>query len=79
MAYTTALDSLHEEIEIMKKIDIPGIIKLYEILDDPLCDKLYLVMPAADCGECLEWNKDRNRFSPNAKVLARRSISKAER
>jgi serine/threonine protein kinase len=63
----------------MKKIDIPNIIKLYEILDDPNYEKLYLVMPAADCGECLEWNNEKHCFSTNAKVLARRSITKVER
>jgi hypothetical protein len=37
----------------MKRIDCPNVIKLYEIIDDPNSDKLYLVMPVADYGECL--------------------------
>ena len=46
---------------------------MYEILDDPSSDKLYLVMPVADCGECLEWDEERNQFAPNKKVLNRMS------
>ena len=54
--FTTALDDVYKEIEIMKKLDHPNIIKLYEIIDDPCSDKLYLVMPVADYGESIEWD-----------------------
>ena len=54
--FTTALDDVYKEIEIMKKLDHPNIIKLYEIIDDPNSEKLYLVMPVADYGESIEWD-----------------------
>jgi hypothetical protein len=35
MTYTTALDEIYQEIEIMKVIDHPHILKLNEVIDDP--------------------------------------------
>ena len=52
--FTTALDDVYKEIEIMKKLNHPNIIKLYEIIDDPNSEKLYLIMPVADYGESIE-------------------------
>jgi serine/threonine protein kinase len=60
ICFTTALDEVYQEIEIMKQLDSQNIIRLYEILNDPLSDKLYLVMPVADCGESLEWDEENN-------------------
>jgi serine/threonine protein kinase len=57
----------------MKQLDSQNIIRLYEILNDPSSDKLYLVMPVADCGESLEWDEENNHFAPNKKVLHRMS------
>ena len=54
--FTTALDDVYKEIEIMKKLNHPNIIKLYEIIDDPNSEKLYLIMPVADYGESIEWD-----------------------
>jgi [calcium/calmodulin-dependent protein kinase] kinase len=50
------LDDVYKEIEIMKKLDHPNIVKLYEIIDDPNSEKLYLIMPVADYGESIEWD-----------------------
>jgi serine/threonine protein kinase len=55
----------------MKKIDHPNIIKLYEVIDDPASDKLYLVMPVADYGECLTWSEDKCCYMPNHKLLSK--------
>jgi len=56
MTYITALDEVYTEIEIMKKLNHNNVIRLFEIIDDPLSDKLYLVMPVADYGECIEFD-----------------------
>lgn len=66
--FITALDEVYQEIDIMKKIDHPNIIKLYEIIDDPGCDKLYLIMPVADYGECIEWDSEKQTFHPNHRL-----------
>jgi len=54
--FTTALDDVYKEIEIMKQLDHAHIIKLFEIIDAPTSDKLYLIMPVADYGESIEFD-----------------------
>ena len=46
----------------MKRLDHPHIVKLYEIIDDPMSDKLYLIMPVADYGESIEWDPSFNTY-----------------
>jgi serine/threonine protein kinase len=60
--FTTALDDVFKEIEIMKRLDHQHIVKLFEIIDDPCSDKLYLVMPVADYGESIEWDPQFNPY-----------------
>ena len=47
----------------MKRLDHPHLIKLYEIIDDPCSEKLYLVMPVADYGECIEWDPSYDHYA----------------
>ena len=42
--YKTAFDNIEREVAIMKKLQHPHIVRLLEIMDDPGCSKLYLVM-----------------------------------
>ena len=42
--YRSPLHPIREEIAIMKKLDHENIVKLYEVLDDPGGDSLYMVM-----------------------------------
>ena len=68
MTFTTALDEVYQEIEIMKLLNHENIIKLYEVIDDPTCDKLYLIMPVADYGEIMHWKTEENLFEVNNKL-----------
>ena len=38
------------------RLSIEDVLWLYEIIDDPNSEKLYLVMPVADYGESIEWD-----------------------
>jgi serine/threonine protein kinase len=61
--FTTALDDVYKEIDIMKQIDHPNIVRLFEIIDSPSSEKLYLIMPVADYGESIEYDPSFNPYS----------------
>ncbi|XP_031625646.1 calcium/calmodulin-dependent protein kinase kinase 1 isoform X2 [Contarinia nasturtii] len=47
------LDRVYREIAVLKKLDHPNVVKLVEVLDDPLEDSLYLVFELLQLGEVL--------------------------
>lgn len=51
---TNPLDRVYREIAILKKLDHPNVVKLVEVLDDPVEDHLYLVFELLERGEVLE-------------------------
>ncbi|PRP87322.1 calcium/calmodulin-dependent protein kinase kinase 2 beta isoform 3 [Planoprotostelium fungivorum] len=53
-----ALQDLREEIAIMKKLNHPNIIKLYEVLEDTQSDKLYMVLELASEGQVMSLRED---------------------
>ncbi|XP_055614147.1 serine/threonine-protein kinase max-2 [Uranotaenia lowii] len=50
---TSPLDRVYREIAVLKKLDHPNVVKLVEVLDDPLEDSLYLVFELVEHGEIL--------------------------
>ncbi|KAH8288959.1 hypothetical protein KR044_003173, partial [Drosophila immigrans] len=50
---TSPLDRVYREIAVLKKLDHPNIVKLVEVLDDPLEDSLYMVFELVKKGEVL--------------------------
>ena len=70
-SFTTALDEVFREIDIMKKLTNPNIIRIYEVIDDPTSDNLYVIMPVADYGDCITWDKTQCLFHPNHKLQAK--------
>jgi len=38
------LENVRKEIAVMKKMDHPNIVKLYEVIDDPTADKIYMII-----------------------------------
>ena len=44
MSNSNEYDNVKQEMAIMKKLDHPYILKLYEIIDDPESQKLYLII-----------------------------------
>ena len=53
------------EIEIHKLLLHRNIIRLHEIIDDELEDKVYLVMEYADQGPIMQFDADSNEFVHN--------------
>lgn len=54
---------MESEIDILKKLDHPNVIKLYEIINDLENEKVYLVEEYADKGEILKWNEKTEIFA----------------
>lgn len=48
--FGTALDNIKKELAIWKKLDHPNVVSLFEIIDDPEKDKLYMVSELVDGG-----------------------------
>lgn len=48
------LDDVKREIAIMKKLSHPHVLRLYEVMDDPNVNKLYLVLEYMKCGDLMQ-------------------------
>eukprot|EP01062_Namystynia_karyoxenos_P062908 TRINITY_DN55762_c0_g1_i1.p1 TRINITY_DN55762_c0_g1~~TRINITY_DN55762_c0_g1_i1.p1 ORF type:complete len:1039 (+),score=290.03 TRINITY_DN55762_c0_g1_i1:109-3225(+) len=46
----SALDDALREVAIMKRLKHPNVIGLHEVIDDPECDKMYVIMDLAENG-----------------------------
>ncbi|GLV38399.1 uncharacterized protein CBL_13050 [Carabus blaptoides fortunei] len=51
---TSPLQRVYREIAVLKKLDHPNVVKLVEVLDDPVEDHLYLVFELLERGQVLE-------------------------
>ena len=59
----------------MRRVNHRNVIRLYEIIDDPSKDKLYLVMPLAEYGESMSFDSQIVCFRPNRKLQLKDSES----
>ncbi|CAD8088420.1 unnamed protein product [Paramecium primaurelia] len=57
-----ALQDVRKEIAIMKKIRHHNLIQLYEVIDNPTSDKLFMVLEFAEGGQLIEWDDDEGKF-----------------
>lgn len=48
------IQKVYREIAVLKKLDHPNVVKLVEVLDDPVEDHLYLVFELLERGQILE-------------------------
>lgn len=53
------LQRVYREIAVLKKLDHPNVVKLVEVLDDPVEDHLYLVFELLEGGEVLQVPTDK--------------------
>lgn len=51
------LDDIKREIAIMKKLNHPNVLRLYEVMDDPNMNKLFLVLEYMKHGDLLSFQK----------------------
>ena len=55
-----AYDFVESEMAILKKLDHPNVLRTYEIMDDPQCDKLYIVTEFITQGSLADKLEKRN-------------------
>mmetsp|Transcript_6824 Transcript_6824/g.11336 ORF Transcript_6824/g.11336 Transcript_6824/m.11336 type:complete len:1305 (+) Transcript_6824:255-4169(+) len=55
----TYFEDIKREIAIMKKLEHPNVLRLFEVLDDPNVNKLYLVLEYMKNGDLLHFIKER--------------------
>ena len=65
---TNLLKDALKEIAILKKLNHPNIIKLYEILHNYQKEKIYLIMEYAEYGDIVEYNERDEIFSINKHI-----------
>jgi serine/threonine protein kinase len=58
MKIRTAFEQVEKEIALMKKMHHPNIVSLFEVIDSPESDILYLVMEYMPLGEILTYQND---------------------
>lgn len=54
----TALQLVEREIAVMKKLSHPNLVNLYEVIDSPQSDMLYMVLDYMTLGEILTYQND---------------------
>lgn len=69
MTISTALDDVRREIALMKKLSHSRIVKLFEVVDDPESDRLFLVMELVKDGEVMSWDTEEKRFRANPRLI----------
>jgi [calcium/calmodulin-dependent protein kinase] kinase len=71
----TYFEDIKREIAIMKKLLHPNILRLFEVLDDPKVNKMYLVLEYMKRGDLVNVLKKRGGVDPNAVVTAETQFS----
>ncbi|KAL3671533.1 hypothetical protein V7S43_003453 [Phytophthora oleae] len=62
MRAVTALDRVHDEIEIMRSLYHRNIVLLFEVIEADDSDKLYMVLEYMACGPCMVYRPDTKDF-----------------
>lgn len=60
--YRDAFENVLMEIAIMKKLNHPNIVKLFEVIDSSDSAKLYIIMEFVERGQIIEWDEDNSVF-----------------
>uniref|UniRef100_A0A7S3G2V1 non-specific serine/threonine protein kinase n=1 Tax=Palpitomonas bilix TaxID=652834 RepID=A0A7S3G2V1_9EUKA len=73
--FSNALQNIMKEIAIMKKIEHPNCLQLFEVIDSPNEDKMYLVLEYCDGGAVMSGAKEQDPLSEaQARDILRQSI-----
>jgi [calcium/calmodulin-dependent protein kinase] kinase len=68
MKVHTALEQVEREIALMKKMHHPNLVSLYEVIDSPESDILYMVIEFMPLGEIMTYQDDGTFRRSNSNV-----------
>ena len=71
----TYFEDIKREIAIMKKLEHPNVLRLFEVLDDPNVNKLYLVLEYMKKGDLIHFIKERDKDKERTSSKQRNSSS----
>jgi len=58
---STFMDDVRREVAIMKKLEHKNVLRLYEVMDDPKVNKMYLVLEYCKNGDLMQMTKGNAR------------------
>ncbi len=65
--YKDSYGDILREVETMKKLNHPNVIRLFEIINDPDYSKLYLIIDFCEKGCVVDWDEDKMQFKCKTK------------
>lgn len=68
------LERVYREIAVLKKLDHPNVVKLFEVLDDPMEDSLYMVFELVKQGCVLTIPTDSPLAEDKAWIIFRETL-----
>jgi len=69
MIVTTPLEGILREISILKKVNHPNLVKLYEIMHKEDRSKIYLVLEYCEHGDLMSFDEEKNIFTVNKYIF----------
>ena len=65
MTVHTAFEKVDEEISVMKLLSHPNLVQLFEVIDDPDDDKLFMILEYVSLGEIMSFNESTRTYVRN--------------
>ena len=66
---TSPLEGILKEISILKKVNHPNLIKLYEIMNNQDKSKLYLILEYCEHSDLMSYDEKKNQFTVNKYIF----------
>jgi [calcium/calmodulin-dependent protein kinase] kinase len=78
MIMTNNLDKVLGEVAVWRQLCHPNVVRLYEVINDPSHELLYLIIEYCDLGQIMTWNSEEQRYLPSPSVEAALQALKPE-
>jgi [calcium/calmodulin-dependent protein kinase] kinase len=62
MVVHNALEKVHTEIAVMKKLHHRNLVHLFEVIDEEDADKLFMILENVQYGQVMDWDDDHHKY-----------------